>query len=295
MLIKLQLEIMFPWITRKLGLRIVSKKVTDFFVNVISSTIKIRKEQGIVRPDMLQLMIEARSKMDEETAARFDLLEMTAQAFLFFLAGFDGTSNQICIICHELATNRDMQSRLQAEIDELVRESSDGSPSYEALNNTPYLDAVFSESLRRHPIAFLNRICSKEFELPSAVPGSKPHVMKPGDGLMIPVAGIHLDKNLYEDPKKFDPERFIDKKVAISDVTNMGFGLGPRMCIGNRFAILGSKALLVHLLSKCNLVLCDKSCNPLEYCKNTFAPTPKGGFWLRIEPRTHGSPATTSL
>ncbi|NP_001166013.1 cytochrome P450 9AH6 [Nasonia vitripennis] len=284
-LLKIQLEMIFPTLTRKFGMRIVSKKVTDFFVNAIATTMSVREEQGIFRPDMLQLMMEARSKMDKEAAERFDLLEMTAQAFLFFLAGFDASSNQFCIIAHELAANPDIQSRLQAEVDDLMQKC-DNKPTYDALNHMPYMDAVISESLRRHPIAFLNRLCSKEFELPPAVPDSKPYTMKPGDGLMIPVAGIHMDPNLYPNPERFDPDRFIDKKIAISDVTNLGFGLGPRMCIGNRFAILSMKSLLVQLLSRCNLVPCSKTCIPLEYCKNIFAPTPKNGFWLRIEPRT---------
>lgn len=274
----------FPKLTRKMGLRIVSKQTTDFFVNIIDTTMKIRDEHGIVRPDMLQLMMEARSNIDKETSAKFDLIEMTAQAFIFFLAGFEASSTQTCLIAHELAMNPDIRKKVQSEID-AVMHATDGKPSYEAVNNMPYLDAVFSETLRKHPIAFLNRLCSKEFELPPALPGSKPYKITPGMGCFVPVAAIHGDPQLYEDPERFDPERFIDKKVTLTDVTNLGFGMGPRMCIGNRFAILEIKILLVHLLAKCSLVPCIKTGVPLEYCKNTFVPLAKGGFWLRIKSR----------
>ena len=146
-----------------------------------------------------------------------------------------------------------------AEVDQVMK-STNGKPTYDSLSHEmPYLDAVFSETLRRHPIAFLNRICSKEFELPPALPNGKAYKMKPGMGLMIPVPGIHSDPKYYDDPETFNPDRFLGKKITLADMSNLGFGLGPRMCIGNRFAILEIKALLVHLLARCSLERCAKS------------------------------------
>ena len=284
-MLKLMLEMMFPRLTRLFGLRIVNAELTDFFVNVISSTMKYRDEHNISRPDMLQLMMEARS---DATAAKFDLLEMTAQAFVFFLAGFDASATQTCLIAHELAAHPEIQDRVQAEVDAIMR-STGGKPTYEAVQNSmPYLDAVFSEAMRLHPIAFLNRLCSQEFELPPATPEGKPFKIPVGMNIFVPVAGFHSDPDLYPDPEKFDPERFTDKKVNTADVTNLGFGLGPRMCIGNRFAILEVKALFVHLLARARIVPCARTRIPLlgAYDKNTFAPTAEGGFWLRLEKRT---------
>ncbi|XP_014216186.1 cytochrome P450 9e2-like isoform X2 [Copidosoma floridanum] len=281
---KLLLELLFPDLTRKFGMRIVSKRLTDFFINVIDTTIKAREEKGIVRPDMLQLLMEARSTMSKERAAKFNLTEMTAQAFLFFLAGFEASATQSSLMAFEMALNPDVQSRVQIEIDEVML-ATKGRPTYDAIGNMTYLDAVFSETLRKHPIAFLNRLCSKEFELPPAIPGAKPYKMTPGMGIMIPVAGIHADPDLYDNPDKFEPERFIGKKSTSTDVSNLGFGMGPRMCIGNRFAILEIKALFVYLLAKCTLVPCGKTCIPFVYQKNLFAAMPENGFWLKIEPR----------
>lgn len=285
MLLKILLEMMFPVLTRKFGLRFVSKKSTDFFVSVIDKTIKLRQEKGINRPDVLQQMLEASTKLTEESASKLDTLEMTAHLFIFFLAGLEAGSNHICFIAHELAMNPDVQEKLQSEVD-YIMQISNGKPSYELINNnTPLMDAVINETLRKHPIGFLNRICTKEFELPAALPGSKPFLVKPGMGIIIPVAGIHSDPSLYEEPEKFYPDRFNNKKPALSDITNLGLGMGPRVCIGARFAVLETKALFINLLSKCTLLECDKTCVPLEYCNMSFAPVAKGGFWLKINLR----------
>lgn len=275
-MIKLLFEMMFPKLSRFLGNRIISANTTDFFLRVIDETIKTRETRGIERPDMLQLMIEARKSNEN-----LDILEMTAQAYLFFLAGFEGTTVQTCLLFHEIAANPDIQAKVQTEVNNVIK---NGKVTYEDINNNmPYLDAVLSESLRLHAIAHVNRRCSKEFVLPPTLPDAKPFVVPLGMDVMIPICGIHMDPELYENPEKFDPERFYGKKINIADLTNLAFGLGPRMCIGNRFAILEIKTLLVHLLSKCQLEPCEKTCLPIVYDWTTFMPVPKGGFWLKVK------------
>lgn len=268
-------EIAFPTLSRKIGLRIVSKETTDFFVRVVEETIKTREANGIFRPDMLQLMMEARETSD------FDLLEITAQAFVFFLAGFEATTVQMCLMFQEIAADPQIYAKVQTEVDAVMK---NGEVTYEDVNNNmPYVDAVLSETLRRHPLAHINRQCSKEFELPPAVPGGKPYKLTPGMNIFVPICGIHMDPEIHENPEKFNPDRFLGKKISIADVTNLAFGLGPRMCIGNRFGILEIKTLLVHLLSKCQLEPCEKTCLPIVYDWTAFFPIPIGGFWLKMK------------
>jgi cytochrome P450 family 9 len=68
---------------------------------------------------------------------------MTAQAVLFFLAGFDTTSALLCFAAHQLAVHPDIQSRLQDEIDITLKES-EGNLTYEAVHSMKYLDMVVS-------------------------------------------------------------------------------------------------------------------------------------------------------
>ncbi|XP_014211422.1 cytochrome P450 9e2-like [Copidosoma floridanum] len=279
-LVKLLFMTAFHRLSQILGMRIISKSDTDYFVKIIKSTIRTREEKGITRPDMLQMMMEARDTKSYES-----LLDITAQAFTFFLGGFESTASHMCLIANELAAHPDIQKRLQDEVDAAM-EKCNGKPTYEVVNNDmPYMDAVFSETMRLYPVSFLGRVVSKDFELPPALPDSKPFVAKEGLEVFIPSSAIHLDPDYYEDPETFNPDRFLNKKITTFDVTNLGFGMGPRVCIGNRFAILETKILFLHLLTKCNLELCKKSPVPFEYDKFSFVPNAKNGFWLKISPR----------
>ncbi|NP_001165942.1 cytochrome P450 9AH2 [Nasonia vitripennis] len=283
LLLKFMLMRLCPSLASALKIRIVSKKDTDFLVNVIQSTIKDRDAKGISRPDMLQLMMDARGKTSE--CLDMNILEMTAQAFVFFLGGFETTSTNMCLLAHELAVNPEIQKKVQDEIDQ-VMERCKGELTYEVVNNMEYLDAVISETLRMHPaLTALSRICNKEFELPPALPGSKPYLVKPGMEIMVPGSTIQRNPEYYENPDRFNPDRFLGKKAANSDVTTLSFGLGPRMCIGNRFAILETKILFVYLLSRCSIEPSEKSSVPLVYDPTVFGASAKGGFWLRIKVR----------
>ncbi|OXU20727.1 hypothetical protein TSAR_010092 [Trichomalopsis sarcophagae] len=278
---KMLFMIMFPRFAKFIGMELMREKISKFFIGVIDEAIKQRDEKGTTRPDMLQLMMDARDKN-----SKLDLVEMTAQAFLFFVAGFETASSNMSLMAHEIAVNPDVQEKLHAEIDEVSEKSGD-KVTYEAIANMPYLDAVFQETLRLHPqLAFLSRVCSKTFELPPALPGAKPYVMKVGEEIMIPVTGIHQDPTFFEEPTKFNPERFLEKKITTTgDPKSLGFGMGPRMCIGNRFAILETKVLFFYLLRKHTLQPCSKTCLPLKYHKFKVGPIPKEGFWLRVRER----------
>ncbi|XP_001603857.1 cytochrome P450 9e2 [Nasonia vitripennis] len=281
--LKFSLNRAFPKLMKLLRVKIVTDKVARFFKDVVRRTVEMRDAENISRPDMIQLMMDARGKTSENL--KLDITQMTAQAFVFFFGGFDTTSTQMCIISHELIINPDIQSRLQAEIDEVL-ERTRGKPTYDDINSMPYLDAVYNESMRCHPQAnVIDRVCIKAFELPPALPGAKPFVIRPGMNIWVPVAGIHYDEQFHRDPWNFDPDRYLNKKVTISEVENVGFGIGPRSCIGNRFAILETKILFFHLLAKFSLRPNEKTCKNFEYSKNNISIMPKGGYWCSFESR----------
>lgn len=144
-----------------------SERVSTFFTNIIKETIKIREEKNIIRPDMIHLLMEARkgkSKQDEAVNVNegFAVVEesqvgkvkvpnkeeltdvdITAQALIFFTAGFDTVSSAMTFMSYELAVNPDIQKRLQKEIDDAVRKCN-GSLTYEALMKMEYMDMVLS-------------------------------------------------------------------------------------------------------------------------------------------------------
>ncbi|XP_011705827.1 PREDICTED: cytochrome P450 9e2-like, partial [Wasmannia auropunctata] len=161
----------FPRLCELLKLRLFGPRVENFFRSIVSGTVKVRDEQGIVRPDMIQLMMETRNK---DSGPKFNIDEITAQAFVFFLAGFDSVSTAMCFMMHHIGINPDVQSKLREEIFDVLRQTND-KPTYEAINGMKYLNAVVNESLRMYPIAvFLDRKCIKETKLPPATPDGEP-------------------------------------------------------------------------------------------------------------------------
>jgi len=109
---------------------------------------------------------------------------------------------------YELALNQDIQDRLREEIEEVL-ENYNGEVTYDAIAEMKYLDMVLNETLRRYPILDSHlRKSVKEFKIPNS-----DLVIPAGTGILIPVIGIHNDERYYENPEKFDPERFTDENV----------------------------------------------------------------------------------
>lgn len=143
-----------------------TEEISNFFRNIISETIRARESRGIIRPDMIHLLLRSRKGVvDEErtetsetgfataqetthSISRRHYVELsdediTAQALVFFLGGFDTTSVLMCYIMYELAINPDIQERLRREVDDTF-EKCEGKLSYEALAKMSYLDMVVS-------------------------------------------------------------------------------------------------------------------------------------------------------
>ncbi|XP_035722241.1 LOW QUALITY PROTEIN: cytochrome P450 9e2-like [Vespa mandarinia] len=281
----------FPNIVKLFNIKFISGKIGHFFENVVQEVINTRDQNNIVRADMIQLMMEARNKK-AEIGQELTMIEIVAQAFIFFLGGFDTVSTAMCFTCHEIGVNPDIQKRLQREIDEVI-EKTNGNPTYDVVNSMQYLDAVISESLRRYPIAIiLDRVCNDNFELPPSLPGNKPFVLKKGMNVWIPVCAFHLDSTYFEDPYKFDPKRFMKRGKEINNSgIYLPFGLGPRMCIGNRFALLEMKVLIFNLLARCNLKPSAKTQNLIRFSKRGINLTAEKYFWMDLEERKDVHPA----
>ncbi|XP_012269662.2 cytochrome P450 9e2-like [Athalia rosae] len=273
----------FPTLANIVDVKLWSDKIVNFYENIVKTTIAARDARGIVRPDMLQLMMQARDK--SETLKLTDD-DMAAHAFTFYFGGFDSVALLMCCAIHEIAVHPDVHEKLQAEVDQ-VSEECGGVVSYEALHAMPYLDNVVNETLRLHsPAVTTDRLCRQSFELPPAQPGLKPFLVEPGVSIWLPFAAIHKDAKYYENPEEFDPDRFGDEgKSKIDPATFLPFGSGPRLCIGNRFALMETKLVIFELLANFDITACSKTINPIRLSRSSFVPNIEGGVWLKLERR----------
>ncbi|XP_019875690.2 cytochrome P450 9e2-like [Aethina tumida] len=297
----------FPTLFKLLKVKLFTKEVSTFFKDLIIETIKTREEKGIVRPDMINVLMEARKGLHkyEENSGDIDTGfatveeseigksnknisltddDVTAQALIFFFAGFDAVSSLMCFMCYELGVNQDVQDKLREEVNKTL-DDCEGKLTYEALMRMKYMDMVLTESLRKWPIASgTDRICTKPFTIQPVLPDEKPLHLKKNDVLFLPFFGIHRDPKYYPNPEKFDPERFNDEnKVNIKPYTYLPFGVGPRNCIGSRFAIMETKAVFFHILASFKIVPVEKTVIPLRICKKNFNLTSENGFWFGLQ------------
>lgn len=116
------------------------------------------------------------------------------------------------------------------------------------------MDMVIDETLRMYPPApMLDRVASNDYEYE----GIK---IKKGLIVAIPIYALHHDPDIYPEPEKFIPERFNDEnRKSRESVAFLGFGAGPRNCLGMRFAMVELKLLITTILAKYRLVSCEKT------------------------------------
>lgn len=106
-----------------------------------------------------------------------------------------------------------------------------------------------------------------------------------GTTVIIPVYSLHRDPEFFPDPEKFDPERFSAKaKESRDPFTFIGFGNGPRNCVGMRFAQMEMKLVMARLLKRYTFVVATDTRVPVEL-KLVLGLGPKGGIVLGVKKR----------
>ncbi|KAL5276545.1 hypothetical protein ACFFRR_002018 [Megaselia abdita] len=282
----------FKSLSKYSNIEIFSSKAESYYRDLVLGAMKNRFNQKIFRPDMINMLMEAtgkgiNDKVGQKSLHNWTDNEVVAQCFIFLVGGFESIATAVSCTAQELMENQDCQEKLKAEIDEVL-ESLDGKPlTYEAINNMPYLECVISEALRKWPVnSSTDRVCKKSIELDDPNTG-KTIKFEEGDRIMIPIAGIQRDPEYFPEPMKFDPERFNkENKSNIKPNTYIPFGVGPRNCIGNRFAMLEVKTILFNLVGSFKLTPGKKSTIPMELdTKAPFFTNAKNGFWINVVDR----------
>lgn len=218
------------------------KDLMDIARHIVS--MKNQTESSTPRKDLLDVMLLAAQDPTLPDSKKMTVDEVLAQSVIFLIAGYETTSTTLGFVCYSLATNADIQEKLQKEIDSVWDDESK-MPSYETVNELPYLDMVISETLRLYPAApFSIRTCKEDCIL-------KNLKVPLGISVTVPTYSIHRDPKLWPNPERFDPERFSpEAKQSRDPYAYMPFGHGPRNCIGMRFAQMEMKLMLVRILKK---------------------------------------------
>ncbi|CAH0555970.1 unnamed protein product [Brassicogethes aeneus] len=269
----------FPGLARMLNVKISQQDVSDFFINVVRDTVKYRKENNVTRKDFLQLLIDLEKEDTDGDSNSLTLNEMAAQAFVFFIAGFETSATTMTFALFEMSLNQDVQERVRQEVREVLARHN-GEINYDSIMEMRYMEQVIRETLRKYPpVSALTRQCTKDYKVPDS-----DLVIEKGTIAFIPIVGIHYDEDHFPNPEKFDPDRFSDEnKHEIKPFSHLGFGGGRRECIGERFGVMQSKVGLATLLRRYKFTLSDKTQVPLKMHPLQFITTALGDIWLNYE------------
>ena len=165
-----------------------------------------------------------------------------------------------------------------------VVDDNDGSVyvDYNKIQGMWYLEAFIMESLRMYPLTPLERLTVKPYKVSD---GPTDFVIPKGMIVQIPVS-IMKDEKYFKNPKNFDPENFSpENKAGREAYSFIGFGHGPRNCIGMRFALLNMKIAIFRLLIDYKIIPCSKTVDELVIDPLSLNGAPIGEIWFKIEHR----------
>lgn len=128
-------------LARKLHIKVLRDDVASFFMNVVRNTVNYREDNNITRSDFMDIMINLKNKNDSEKEHSITFDELAAQAFIFFVAGFETSSTTLLFCLYELAVNPDIQAKVRRVIQEAYVKYN-GEFTYEMMMDMPYIDQV---------------------------------------------------------------------------------------------------------------------------------------------------------
>lgn len=126
------------------------------------------------------------------------------------------------------------------------------------------------------------RECTKCYRVPDTE-----LIIEKGTPIMIPVWALHYDAQFYPQPKKFDPDRFASvNRKAFNQMPFLGFGEGPRACIGRRMGRMQTKIGLIAMLAKYKYDIGNEmQRGELQISKKNFIIVPATGIYLKLTHR----------
>ncbi|KAH7299843.1 hypothetical protein KP509_24G032400 [Ceratopteris richardii] len=171
------------------------------------------------------------------------LNEIISECKTFFFAGHDTTSSLLTFTFLLLGTHTEWQERLREEVFQVCGKTQ--LPTAESLNHLKYVNMVLNESLRLYPAApAMFRETYKDTQLGETV-------VPAGTVIVVPIIMWHQDERFWGlDANEFRPDRFEEgiSKACKVPGAYLPFSMGPRVCIGQTFAIIEAKIVLCTIL-----------------------------------------------
>ncbi len=192
--------------------------------DIINAVIENRKQSKESHDDLLEMLLNAKYE-DGLSMTNNQLID---EILILFVAGHETTANALTFTLKLLAQNQDTLKKIQAEVD--IVESTNSS-LLDTILKLKFTRSCIDESLRLYPPAWItDRVAVKDNQLGD-------YFLKKGTIIGISIYELHRSVSYWKNPDDFIPERFIEDNQRHKSGYYLPFGAGPRLCIGNDFAI----------------------------------------------------------
>lgn len=223
------------------------------------------------KKDLLGLLLAAR---DPETGKGLSDIELRDNVVTFIGAGHETTALALTYSLYLIANTPEVQDRLLKEVRDVCGDRQIDADMVDAM---PFHEQVIKESMRLYPpVAIIDRMANADIDL-------GPVKVEKGDLAFALVYIMHRHKLLWENPERFDPDRFSEERSeGRPRFQYMPFGAGPRICIGMKFAYMEAVAILATLVRALKF-----RPNPSHRVEPNIRITlrPEGGMPLYVEKR----------
>ncbi|MCR9253659.1 MAG: cytochrome P450 [bacterium] len=204
---------------------------------IIKGIIKGRRESNEEFNDLLDMLLNTRY---EDTGEPMTDDQLVDEIFILIIAGHETTANALAWTLYLLANNPEIQEELR---------SSTSSLSIEETVKSSELSCTVQESMRLYPPAWItDRIALEDDEF-------QDYKFPKGSTVITVFREAHRDPRIWKDPEKFDPSRF-EKKNFTKEQSKAyyPFGAGPRLCIGNNFAMAEMAIFMQKFVQKFKVI-----------------------------------------
>jgi cytochrome P450 len=228
------------------------RRAIETLESIIYQIIEERRsgDQALASDDLLSMLLEVQD--EEETADAFGRRmsdqQLRDEVMTLFLAGHETTANALSWCWYLLSQNPDVEARLAAEVDEVLGRRPPAAPDVARLR---YTEQVAKEAMRLYPpVWFLEgRRAIRDTEVAGY------HVPK-GTVLGLAPWVVHRDARFFHEPERFNPDRWTEQTgKQLPRYAYFPFGGGPRLCIGQPFAMMEATLILAAIAQRYRLSL----------------------------------------
>ena len=206
---------------------------------IVYGIIAARPASGRDHGDLLSMLLHAHEADAEAGGGGMTDKQLRDETMTLFMAGHETTANTLAWVWLALSRHPEVEARLHAELDAVL---GDRAPTVADLPHLKYAEQVVNETLRIYPTVWL---LGREAIEPTEVGGYR---IPAGTTVYMSQWVIQRDPRFFDDPLAFRPERWDDNLAKkIHRYAYFPFGGGPRICIGNGFALMEAVLLLATI------------------------------------------------